>query len=588
MLTESEYAFNIFRIECCVVWLFSCCLFLATWMGVWLANSEKTFATRLAIVLAAPVFLILGKASEICWGWVLISLTVATGYWLIHRKCLRPKSDLNETRSVYFRFSIRSLLYSMLVVSWFLFAYLHSSYLDLLAWRSIIAIAILFSLFAIGIHAVVFATRGLTFIRSVTIRIAMALLLMLVIPLAWMDDLLPSFLDDFSDWPPVAASALFVGSPDRFRMLWFAVGAVFYSLSIFIPSASIWSISSQRARIVTMLLLLIVGAFPIWVGSNMTLPIKRVAVRHDFNAYRDLVSIGQECENSIFAQTLVTYSEWEKVPAEEQELVLNETKSLLAALRESLQKPVWIPLVYSMDDIDVVSFSALRALSRLTIAHGTSQLNLRDSESTDTILVCAKMGAILQRGGMMIHSLVGIAIGSQAIGWFKVHITQLSPNDRSRILDELKRLLDEIESADVIRSRDIAWSSTISWVTHARAIVDRTLGVKRENHGFEPAFHRHLAEWRMLIIELLLENHRERTGLYPPDLMLLSADRPEIIQDPFALKQSFKYRTSATGFLLYSVGENGIDDGGDYQPRPGLILGRDLSLAGRLVDPESN
>ena len=187
----------------------------------------------------------------------------------------------------------------------------------------------------------------------------------------------------------------------------------------------------------------------------------------------------------------------------------------------------------------------------------------------------------------MIHSLVGYAICSQAIGWFKVHIARLSPSDRSRIVNELKRWLDERESADVVRNRDIAWSNTISWVSHVRAILDRTLGIKRDNFGFELAVNRHLAEWRMLIIELLLENHRERMGQYPPDLMLLLADRPEIFQDPFAANQSLKYRTTATGFLLYSVGENGIDDGGDYQPRPGLMLGRDLSLAGRLVDLES-
>jgi len=556
-------------------------------MGVWLANSEKTFAIRLVIVLVAPVFLVLGKASEIYWGWVLVSLTVAMGYWLVHRKCLKPKNDLKETQPAPIRFSIRSLLYSMTFVSWFLFVYLHSGYVDLLSWRSVIAISIAFSLFAIGIHAVVFATHGLTTIRLFTIQFATVLLLMLVIPLAWTDDLLPSFLDDFSSWPPATASTLFFGSPDRSRMLWFAVGGVFYSLSILIPSASIWSISSRRRRIVATLLLLIVGSFPMWVGSNMMLPIARVAVRHDFNAYSELVSIGHECENSSFAKTLATYSEWEKVPADEQELVLNETKSLLASLRESLQKPIWIPLAYSWEDMDVVSISAFRSLSRLTIPHGTSRLNLLDGESVDTILAGAKMGAVLQRGGLMIHSLVGIAIGSQAIGWFKVHIARLSPSDRSRIVNELKRWVDEIESADVIRKRDIEWSSTIFWVSHVRAILDRTLGVNRESYVYEPAVNRHLAEWRMLIIELLLENHRERMGLYPPHITSLLADRPEIIQDPFARNQSFQYRTTSTGFLLYSVGENGIDDGGDCQPRPGLYLGRDLSLAGRLIDLES-
>ena len=91
----------------------------------------------------------------------------------------------------------------------------------------------------------------------------------------------------------------------------------------------------------------------------------------------------------------------------------------------------------------------------------------------------------------------------------------------------------------------------------------------------------------MLIIELLLENYREEKGRYPASLEgLLPADRPKVYQDPFASKQSFKYRTTSDGFLLYSVGENGVDDGGDFQPIQGSIVGLDLSLERRLIVPK--
>ena len=46
-----------------------------------------------------------------------------------------------------------------------------------------------------------------------------------------------------------------------------------------------------------------------------------------------------------------------------------------------------------------------------------------------------------------------------------------------------------------------------------------------------------------------------------------------------------KYRTTNEGFLLYSVGDNGIDDGGDFRPRHDEFLGLDLSLARRLIVP---
>ena len=546
------------------------------------------FAFRLAIVLVAPACLILGKASELYWGWILLSLSVAIGYRLLNRKYLKRPSDPKESHALHFRFSIRTLLFCMLVVSWFLFAYLRTEYRDLLAWRSTIAISIVFTLFAIGIYALVLATRSCSFFWMISIRIASCFLLVLVIPLVWSDDLLPAFLDDFSPWPPVTSAqwlAMFSTS-DRIRLLWFFVGGLFYFLWILIPNPTCWSQTSRRWRVVTSAILLIVVTFPAWVGSNIMLPIKRDAARHESNAFHEWASLGHQCEKSTFSKALATYSEWEKVSADEQQVVLKENAPLLAAIRETLQRPIWIPLTYTIEDIDTSTAGAFRSSSRLAIAHGTSQLNARSDEAVDSILVVAKMGSLLQRGGLMIHSLIGVAISSQAIDWFKIHMTSLSPKDRSRIVTDLKRWMDDMESADVIRRMDVAWSSSVYWVFHVRSIIDRTLGVSRDIHGFESAVDRHLTEWRMLIIELLLENHRDETGSYPADYeSLLLADWPEVAHDPFASNQNFKYRTTNEGFLLYSVGDNGIDDGGDFPPRPDEFIGLDLSLARRLIVP---
>ena len=49
MLQTSGDTFDFFLLECSVIWLFVCCLYLATWLGAWLANSTRMFAFRLAI-----------------------------------------------------------------------------------------------------------------------------------------------------------------------------------------------------------------------------------------------------------------------------------------------------------------------------------------------------------------------------------------------------------------------------------------------------------------------------------------------------------------------------------------------------------
>ena len=72
---------------------------------------------------------------------------------------------------------------------------------------------------------------------------------------------------------------------------------------------------------------------------------------------------------------------------------------------------------------------------------------------------------------------------------------------------------------------------------------------------------------RLTIIAIALKRHQLRTGHYPSTLEVLVPDYLSSGQiDPMS-GQPFHYRTNANGsFTLYSVGENGVDDGGDASP----------------------
>jgi hypothetical protein len=72
---------------------------------------------------------------------------------------------------------------------------------------------------------------------------------------------------------------------------------------------------------------------------------------------------------------------------------------------------------------------------------------------------------------------------------------------------------------------------------------------------------------RLIRIGLQLERARLRDGRYPADLTFLAQlDRPIETNDPFT-DQPLRYHPDDAGFLLYSVGSNGRDDGGldDHQ-----------------------
>jgi hypothetical protein len=73
--------------------------------------------------------------------------------------------------------------------------------------------------------------------------------------------------------------------------------------------------------------------------------------------------------------------------------------------------------------------------------------------------------------------------------------------------------------------------------------------------------------WRQLsIIGTALREYRELHGRYPESLDKLVPELlPEVPLDRFTL-QPLQYRATETTFLLYSVGANGVDDGGKLGP----------------------
>jgi hypothetical protein len=93
------------------------------------------------------------------------------------------------------------------------------------------------------------------------------------------------------------------------------------------------------------------------------------------------------------------------------------------------------------------------------------------------------------------------------------------------------------------------------------------------NRGFEVVMQRE-TEREMAITAIALKRYRMKNGTYPPDLSALA---PDFLAEPprdYINGQSLHYRLNADGtYLLYSVGTDGKDNGGDA---------RSITLKGRL------
>jgi hypothetical protein len=92
-----------------------------------------------------------------------------------------------------------------------------------------------------------------------------------------------------------------------------------------------------------------------------------------------------------------------------------------------------------------------------------------------------------------------------------------------------------------------------------------------------------------MILELLLQNYSDEKGIYPKSLdEVVTPSYREIASDPFSKNGApFLYRIEDGNVLLYSLGENGVDDGGDYKPDRMNVCGKDQSLARHLLPEET-
>lgn len=67
-------------------------------------------------------------------------------------------------------------------------------------------------------------------------------------------------------------------------------------------------------------------------------------------------------------------------------------------------------------------------------------------------------------------------------------------------------------------------------------------------------------------IALALSEHRNAQGSYPTSLEQIKSIPPGLMQDPFT-GQPYKYRREGNGFVLYSVGSDGLDNGGNSKEK---------------------
>ena len=74
---------------------------------------------------------------------------------------------------------------------------------------------------------------------------------------------------------------------------------------------------------------------------------------------------------------------------------------------------------------------------------------------------------------------------------------------------------------------------------------------------------RALARDRVLLLQLALRAHQLERGAPPPNLQaLVPAYLKAVPADPFGAGEPLRYRTDGASYTLWSIGSDGVDDGG--------------------------
>ncbi|MBM3476476.1 MAG: hypothetical protein FJX75_24655 [Armatimonadetes bacterium] len=310
----------------------------------------------------------------------------------------------------------------------------------------------------------------------------------------------------------------------------------------------------------------------------------------------------------------------EALDAAEAELIVLDAGAALEEFRLGLDKPCVMP--GPVDFSTTFPYLAdFRSLTRLLMVEAMVHLNNGDAPAAfGSYMDAIKLGQGIARNGPLIHKLVSIACESIALKQIRrsapmagdakalgelikrlesaepkevplsetlavewdctrrnIEAWKADPAKRAEIGQVLERpglqmpeamLDDALTQLKTCYAQMIAVAKTDYWrwttddlpVPKGNAFVEMilpTVAKTREKHV------RHLANLRATLLAVALEIRFARDGAYPEKLSALSPEPLAALPvDPFSGNPFIYHRQGDLVYVLYSVGPNGVDDGG--------------------------
>jgi hypothetical protein len=254
-------------------------------------------------------------------------------------------------------------------------------------------------------------------------------------------------------------------------------------------------------------------------------------------------------------------------------LVSTNSESL-RLLRLGFTRDCSVPADSAMTNVPgmMSDLARLKLLARLLTDEGQlAEMENRYAEAAHRYVDAIRLGNEMSRGGFIIHRLVGIAC--EAIGdtlLIKL-VPKLNSEEARPVIAELEKIDRARVSWDEVRRNENRFArhqfskgfNPVTWAM-SRGQAWRSTQQAEVRHK------RVVAHVRLLTAELAVRCYQSEQGRVPTGLeQLVPKYLQRVPSDPFSVRPML-YRPQGTNWLLYSVGEDGVDDGGKPVGRTAL------------------
>ena len=254
---------------------------------------------------------------------------------------------------------------------------------------------------------------------------------------------------------------------------------------------------------------------------------------------------------------------------------------MLQDVRTALDKPGCIPLDYSLANPDIAPplppIQEMRELARAFLVEAAvAEREDRYADAARSSMDIVRIGRLSGHGGLVVDSLVGVAIEAMGTNKLRDIRENLTADDCRGLVRRLEDLDTTREPASDVYQRDKVCSEHVyGWPSRLYDVFHELAAYPDESSLLSPfseAIDRSDARNRLLMTELAIRAYRLEHGGNPERLeQLVPEYLARVPIDPYS-GEPLVYRRRNGEYVLYGVGPNRKDDGGEFLTWDEVIL----------------